>query len=195
MVIQSAIAQTWAAPCLEVALCQSCDKCLAGAVCKSRAILQLDTGWLRLVDAGRSLGCTHCIPVCPLGAIRLNHWSKTEQEGREMSKEPLHVTDASFEREVLESDLPVLVDFWAPWCGPCLMVAPVIKELAADFDGRLLVAKLNTDENNETAARYGIMSIPTMIVFKDGQEAERMIGARPKQALIEKLESFLGPAG
>ena len=111
-----------------------------------------------------------------------------------MSKEPLHVTDATFEKEVLESDIPALVDFWAPWCGPCLMVAPVIKELAAEFDGRMVVAKLNTDENSETAIKYGIMSIPSMIIFKDGQEAERMIGARPKQALAEALESFLSSA-
>ena len=112
-----------------------------------------------------------------------------------MSKELLHVTDATFQKEVLESDLPVLVDFWAPWCQPCLMVAPVIKELAADFDGRMVVAKLNTDESSEIAVKYGIMSIPTMIIFKNGQESERMIGARPKQALAEKLEGFLGSAG
>ncbi len=111
-----------------------------------------------------------------------------------MSKEPLHLTDATFEKEVLESDLPVLVDFWAPWCGPCRMVAPVIKELAAEFDGRMVVAKLNTEENSETAIKYGIMSIPSMIIFKDGQEAERMIGARPKQALAEALETFLSSA-
>ena len=111
-----------------------------------------------------------------------------------MSKEPLHLTDATFEKEVLESDVPALVDFWAPWCGPCRMVAPVIKELAAEFDGRMVVAKLNTDENSETAIKYGIMSIPSMIIFKDGQEAERMIGARPKQALAEALETFLSSA-
>jgi len=111
-----------------------------------------------------------------------------------MSKEPLHLTDATFEKEVLESDLPVLVDFWAPWCGPCRMVAPVIKELAAEFDGRMVVAKLNTEENSESAIKYGIMSIPSMIIFKDGQEAERMIGARPKQALAEVLETFLSSA-
>ena len=108
-----------------------------------------------------------------------------------MSKVPLHLTDVTFEKEVLESDLPVLVDFWAPWCGPCRMVAPMIKELAAEFDGRMVVAKINTDENSETAIKYGIMSIPSMIIFKDGQEAERMIGARPKQALAEALETFL----
>jgi len=111
-----------------------------------------------------------------------------------MSKEPLHLTDATFQKEVLEADLPVLVDFWAPWCGPCLMVAPIIDELAADYDGHVVVAKLNTDENSDTAIRYGIMSIPTMIIFKDGQEVERMIGTRPKKALAERLEAVLKPA-
>ncbi len=111
-----------------------------------------------------------------------------------MSQEPLHVTDATFRKEVLESDLPVVVDFWAPWCRPCLMVAPIIKELAAEYDGRMVVAKLNADENGETPARYRIMGIPTMIIFKDGQEVERMVGVRPKKALVESLEAILKSA-
>ena len=111
-----------------------------------------------------------------------------------MSVEVLHVTDATFENDVLGAEVPALVDFWAPWCGPCLMVAPIIEELAVDFDGRLLVSKLNTDENRETATKYGIMSIPTMIVFSGGQEIERMIGAQPKQVLAEKLEEILSAA-
>jgi len=108
-----------------------------------------------------------------------------------MKKEPLHVTDDTFQKEVLESTLPVLVDFWAPWCGPCRMVGPIIEELAGDYDGRVVVAKVNTDENGATPGKYGIMSIPTMILFKGGQEIERLVGARPKKALAERLDALL----
>jgi thioredoxin 1 len=111
-----------------------------------------------------------------------------------MKKEPLHVTDAMFQKEVLESKVPVLVDFWAPWCGPCRMVGPVIEELAGDYDGRVVIAKVNTDENAETPGKYGIMGIPTMIIFNGGKEVERMVGARPKKSIAERLDELLKPA-
>jgi thioredoxin 1 len=111
-----------------------------------------------------------------------------------MKKEPLHVTDATFQKEVLESKLPVLVDFWAPWCGPCRMVGPIIEELAGDYDGRVVVAKVNTDENAATPGQYGIMGIPTMIIFSGGKEVERMVGARPKKSIAERLDALLKPA-
>jgi thioredoxin 1 len=111
-----------------------------------------------------------------------------------MKKEPLHVTDATFQKEVLESKLPVLVDFWAPWCGPCRMVGPIIEELAGDYDGRVVVAKVNTDENAATPGKYGIMGIPTMIIFNGGNEVERLVGARPKKSIAERLDALLKPA-
>ncbi len=107
-----------------------------------------------------------------------------------MSK-PMEVTDATFEAEVLKADLPVLVDFWAAWCGPCKMIAPVVEELARDYAGKLKVCKLNVDENNQTAAQFGIMSIPTLMLFKDGQPVERLIGYMPKAKLVEKLSPHL----
>ena len=108
-----------------------------------------------------------------------------------MKKEPLHVTDATFQKEVLEATLPVLVDFWAPWCGPCRMLAPVIDELASDYDGKVLIAKVNTDENHAVPGKFSIMGIPTVILFKGGKEVERLVGARPKQALAERLDALL----
>jgi thioredoxin 1 len=96
-------------------------------------------------------------------------------------------TDTNFDQEVLKSDLPVLVDFWAPWCGPCRMVSPVVEELAEELTGKLKVVKVNTDENQEIAIKYGIRSIPTLGIFKDGNIVDGVIGAVPKQTIKEKL--------
>ncbi|MEA2270980.1 MAG: thioredoxin 1 [Solirubrobacteraceae bacterium] len=100
------------------------------------------------------------------------------------------VTDTNFQAEVIESDKPVLVDFWAPWCGPCRVVAPVLEEIAAERDD-LRIVKLNVDENQQTAAAFEVLSIPTMILFKNGQMAKKVIGAYPKKKLEAELESEL----
>lgn len=97
------------------------------------------------------------------------------------------VTDANFQSDVLDSDGPVLVDFWAPWCGPCRIVGPIMDQLAAESGGRYRIAKLNVDENPMTASRYQIASIPTMLIFKDGAIIDRIIGAQPKQAIEAAL--------
>ncbi|MBW2056482.1 MAG: thioredoxin [Deltaproteobacteria bacterium] len=103
----------------------------------------------------------------------------------------LHITDGDFEREILKSDIPALVDFWAPWCGPCHMVAPAVEAVAKKYKGRLKVAKMNVDENRSTPGRYGIMSIPTLIVFKDGKIVEQIVGAVPQSRLEEAVEKAL----
>jgi thioredoxin 1 len=101
------------------------------------------------------------------------------------------VTDNNFQAEVIESELPVLVDFWAPWCGPCRMVAPVVEEIAQERAGELKVVKMNTDENQQTAVAFNIMSIPTLILFRNGQPAKTVIGAYPKRKLEAELEPAL----
>lgn len=103
----------------------------------------------------------------------------------------MEVNDGNFEKEVLDSSTPALVDFWAAWCGPCRMVAPELEKLAEEESDRLKVAKLNVDDNRGIAARYGISSIPTMILFKDGKEQKRLIGARSKARILEEIVAFL----
>ncbi|AFZ16171.1 thioredoxin [Allocoleopsis franciscana] len=103
----------------------------------------------------------------------------------------VQVTDASFKQDVLESDIPVLVDFWAPWCGPCRMVAPVVDEIAQQYDGKVKVVKLNTDENPQIASQYGIRSIPTLMIFKGGQRVDMVVGAVPKTTLANTLEKYI----
>ncbi|MBZ0271334.1 thioredoxin [bacterium] len=97
------------------------------------------------------------------------------------------LTDGNFQKEVLESDVPVLVDFWAPWCGPCRMVSPIVEELASEYAGQVKVGKLNVDENQETAMNYKVRGIPTLIIFKGGGPADQMVGAAPKA----RLEQFV----
>ena len=101
------------------------------------------------------------------------------------------VTDASFEQDVLQSDVPVLVDFWAPWCGPCRMVAPVLEQLAAKYAGRIKVVKVNVDDNPRTAQTYDARSIPTLVFAQDGKTVERIIGAQPAPALSTRIDALL----
>ena len=109
-----------------------------------------------------------------------------------VSAHPVTVTDANFNQEVEKSQLPVLLDLWAPWCPPCRMIAPIIEELASELAGRLKVGKLNTDENQQTASRFGVRSIPTLLVLKDGVEIERLVGAHPKDEILRRLEPLIG---
>ncbi len=109
-----------------------------------------------------------------------------------VSSKPVTVTDATFAPEVERSTLPVLLDLWAPWCGPCRMIAPVLEELATEMAGRVRIAKLNIDENQATAARFNVRTIPTLLILKSGREVDRLVGVLPKSEIIRRLERALG---
>jgi thioredoxin len=125
------------------------------------------------VGAGRKAVCGRCRTDLPTDAA------------------PFTVTDATFASEVERSTLPVLLDLWAPWCGPCRMVAPALEALAVEYAGRVRVGKLNVDDNPETANRFGVRSIPTLLLFKDGREADRIVGVQSKASIAERLERIV----
>jgi len=104
---------------------------------------------------------------------------------------PIHVTDAEFEGKVLQSTIPVVVDFWAPWCGPCKMIAPVLEKLAAEYDGKITIAKVNTDENPEWAMKYGVQGIPTLLFIKGGDVKDRIVGVAPAPTIKAKMDGLL----
>lgn len=104
---------------------------------------------------------------------------------------PINFTDDNFENEVLKSDKPVLIDFWAVWCGPCRLIAPIVEELAGEFEGKVKIGKLDVDENQDSAIRYGVRSIPTILFFKGGQVVDTIIGAVPKNHIVQKLNALL----
>jgi thioredoxin 1 len=108
-----------------------------------------------------------------------------------MFNEPIHVTDVAFEKSVLQSNLPVIVDFWAPWCGPCKAIAPILDKIAKEMAGKLIVAKVNTDENNEWAGKYGVQGIPTMLFISGGKIVHRQVGAMPESMLRETINQFM----
>ena len=105
---------------------------------------------------------------------------------------PLDVTDATFDQEVMKSATPVLVDFWATWCGPCKMIAPILEEVATELDGKIKITKVDVDSNAKIAGKYNIMSIPSLVIFKNGQEVDRVVGAMPKSALVARLQKSIG---
>jgi thioredoxin 1 len=107
---------------------------------------------------------------------------------------PVHVTDSTFDAQVLKSDIPVLTDFWAEWCAPCKMIAPILEEIAEDYEGQIKIAKVDVDQNNQITMKLGVQSIPTLILFKNGQAVERVVGAMPKERLLSRILPHLPPA-
>jgi thioredoxin 1 len=108
-----------------------------------------------------------------------------------MANEPIHVSDAAFDQAVLKSKVPVVVDFWAPWCGPCRMIAPTLEKLAGEYAGKVVIAKVNTDDNAEYAMKYGVQGIPTLLFVRDGQIVDRLVGAAPYPMIKQRVEALV----
>ncbi len=143
-------------------------------------------GLLYGLTASRNPSSSTCTPTMTDG-------EETKGRQHKMST-ATSVTASDFTEQVLQGSTPVLVDFWAPWCGPCRMLGPVVEEIAADYKGKARVVKINVDENQALAEKYDVRSIPTLIIFKDGEPVERMVGAQPKSEIAKKIDSHLGGA-
>ena len=131
---------------------------------------QLEIGWMEVV---------------------LTAWNLRKKIGVKMAGEPIHISDESFEKDVMQSSLPVIVDFWAPWCGPCKMIAPTLEKLAKEQEGKLVVAKINTDDHAEWMQKFGIQGIPTLLFVSGGKVVHRQVGALPERMLREVVTQFL----
>ena len=128
----------------------------------------------------------------PPSCLCFNSLRHRQGESSSMANDKIiHVTDASFEQEVLKSPEPVLIDFWAPWCGPCRAIAPIVEDLANEYTGRLKVVKINVDDNPQTPARYGVRGIPNLLIIKGGQVKEQIVGAVPKGHLVKAVDGAL----
>ena len=137
-----------------------------------------------------SCGATNRVPLSKLAQGLQPNCGRCKKP-LPLDNQPVTVTDATFVSAVERSPLPVLLDMWAPWCGPCLMVAPVVEEIAKQTRGRLRVGKLNVDENPATAARFGVQSIPTLLILNEGREIDRIVGAQPKAAILQRLQQVI----
>ncbi len=143
------------------------------------------------------VACPHCYARNRISREKLGRQAKCGKCGAQFTatdnilSHPVEVTDSTFLQEVLQSPLPVLVDFWAPWCGPCRMVAPVLEELSHEYAGRIKIAKLNTDQNRQTATRFHVQGIPTLLFVKNGEVIDQIVGATPKQELSRRIQQIL----